>query len=63
MPAPPPLQASFYGLMFFVVACGLLLSYGAMHSSLGVMAQRMSRRLRLQVFSAMLRQEIGWFDR
>jgi hypothetical protein len=49
--------------MFFTVACGLLLSYFAMHASLGLMAQRMSRRLRLMVFGSMLRQEIGWFDR
>jgi ABC-type multidrug transport system fused ATPase/permease subunit len=57
------LQASFYGLMFFVVACAMLLSYTAMHACLGIMAQRMSKRLRVLVLGSILRQEVGWFDR
>jgi hypothetical protein len=49
--------------MFFVVACAMLLAYFAMHACLGIMAQRMSERLRVLVFGTILRQEVGWFDR
>jgi ATP-binding cassette subfamily B (MDR/TAP) protein 1 len=49
--------------MFFVAAVGMLISYVVMHGCLGVMAQRMSRRLRVMVFGAILRQEVAFFDR
>eukprot|EP00775_Hariotina_reticulata_P008041 gene8041-8236_t len=55
-------KASFYAWMFFVVACGVLAATALQQWAFGVAGQALSRRVRLLLFKAMLRQEIGWFD-
>lgn len=52
-------KSSFYSWMFFVVACGMLLCNTVQQWSFGVMGQRLARRIRVMLFGAMLRQEIG----
>jgi ATP-binding cassette subfamily B (MDR/TAP) protein 1 len=52
-------KASFYSWMFFVVACGVLAATALQQWAFGVAGQALSRRVRLLLFKAMLRQEIG----
>lgn len=60
-PNPDELKsnASFYAWMFFLIACVILLATTAQQWSFAVMGQALSRRVRLMLFKAMLKMEIG----
>jgi ATP-binding cassette subfamily B (MDR/TAP) protein 1 len=51
--------ASFFCWMFFVIACGVLIATALQQWSFAVAGQALARRVRLMLFKAMLRQEIG----
>ncbi|KAJ9579274.1 hypothetical protein L9F63_024620, partial [Diploptera punctata] len=55
-------QANFYSILFVVV--GIVTGGGMFLQTycFGLAGVRLTQRLRVQAFSAMLRQEIGWFD-
>ncbi len=55
-------QASFLSWMFFIIGSGTMVSVTVMHWAFGVCGQRLALRLRLQLYRAMLYQEVGWFD-
>ncbi|RKO97724.1 hypothetical protein CXG81DRAFT_13030 [Caulochytrium protostelioides] len=56
-------EANLYALYFFILAliCGVA-TFSKIHS-FGVASERLTRRLRLNVFLATMRQSVGWFDR
>lgn len=56
-------DANFWSLMFLVLALVCLLSIFLRIGVFGVAAERLSRRLRSMSFRAMLRQEVGFFDK
>ncbi|GLI63941.1 hypothetical protein VaNZ11_007082 [Volvox africanus] len=55
-------QASFYCWMFFVIACGAFLALLVQQIAFGRVAQVVSNRVRVELFGAIIRQEVGWFD-
>lgn len=61
--SPDPQQllatASFYGWIFFLIAGCVLIATSVQQWSFAVMGQALSRRVRLMLFKAMLRMEIG----
>lgn len=61
-PAALRAAASFFCWMFFVIACGSLIAVGLQQWSFAVAGQALARRVRVMLFKAMLRQEIGFFD-
>ncbi|KAI0228655.1 hypothetical protein L0F63_005647 [Massospora cicadina] len=60
----PLLQATrFWALMFLVLAVGASLAQLASQLGFGIASEKLSSRLRTLSFDAMLKQEVGWFDR
>lgn len=55
-------RASFYAWMFFVVACGTLLSVSIQQTCFAHMAQQLSRRVRVMLLGSILNQEVAFFD-
>ncbi|EEP75903.1 hypothetical protein UREG_00750 [Uncinocarpus reesii 1704] len=55
-------RVSFWALMFFVLALGVLLSYASIGFFLTIAAFRVSRFYRSEYFGAMLSQDIEFFD-
>jgi ATP-binding cassette, subfamily B (MDR/TAP), member 1 len=55
-------KANFWALMFFVLALGTLFSYASIGFFLTVAAFRITRFYRSEYFSAMLRQDIAFYD-
>ncbi|KAF8060513.1 ABCB6 [Scenedesmus sp. PABB004] len=55
-------SASLYAWAFFAIACGVLIATALQLWSFAVAGQALSRRVRLLLFGAMLRQNIGWYD-
>ncbi|GIL71759.1 hypothetical protein Vretimale_808 [Volvox reticuliferus] len=55
-------EASFYSWMFFVIACGAFLALLVQQIAFGRVAQVVSNRVRVELFGAIIRQEVGWFD-
>ncbi|WEW57796.1 multidrug-resistance transporter mdr5 [Emydomyces testavorans] len=55
-------RVSFWSLMFFVLALGVLFSYASVGFSLTVAASRATRFYRSEYFGAMLSQDIEFFD-
>lgn len=51
--------ASFYGWMFFVIACGVFIAATLQQWSFAVMGAALSRRIRQMLFRSILRQDIG----
>ncbi|GMH28804.1 hypothetical protein Nepgr_030647 [Nepenthes gracilis] len=49
-------------LLFCGGAVVSIFTHGATHTCFGVMGERLTLRVRERMFSAMLRNEIGWFD-
>ena len=56
-------DASFYSLMFFVISIGTLISMAVCAYSFGRVGQHLARRVRVALFSALLRQEVRWCAR
>ncbi|GIL45935.1 hypothetical protein Vafri_3054 [Volvox africanus] len=55
-------EASFYCWMFFVIACGAFLALLIQQIAFARVAQVVSNRVRVELFGAIIRQEVGWFD-
>ncbi|KXZ51733.1 hypothetical protein GPECTOR_11g18 [Gonium pectorale] len=55
-------DASFYCWMFFVIAMGAFISLLLQQVAFGRVAQAVAGRVRVQLFGAILRQEVAWFD-
>jgi ATP-binding cassette, subfamily B (MDR/TAP), member 1 len=56
-------EGSFYGVMFVVLGIIICAARYAQEYGLGVMSERLARKLRGMAFGAMVRQQIAWFDR
>jgi ATP-binding cassette subfamily B (MDR/TAP) protein 1 len=54
--------ASFWALMFFVVALGNLLIYFSIGVVCNIVAQKVTRKYRLQTFNNTIKQDIAFFD-
>ncbi|XP_049777245.1 ATP-dependent translocase ABCB1-like [Schistocerca cancellata] len=55
-------QANWYSVLFFVIAILASTGYFLQIYTYGVAGERLTTRLRRLAFSAMLRQEVAWFD-
>ncbi|GFR42553.1 hypothetical protein Agub_g3460 [Astrephomene gubernaculifera] len=55
-------EASFYCWMFFVIAMGAFSALLVQQAAFGRVAQKVSGRVRVALFGAILRQEVAWFD-
>lgn len=55
-------EANFYALMFFVLALGNLLAYAIIGWTCNVIGQVTTHRYRLEMFDAVLRQDMDFFD-
>ncbi|KAL4995083.1 P-loop containing nucleoside triphosphate hydrolase protein [Aspergillus recurvatus] len=56
-------RGNFIALMFFVMSLGILVIYFVMGWSTNTIAQTLSRKLRREIFSSFLRQDLQFFDR
>ncbi|KAH6984745.1 P-loop containing nucleoside triphosphate hydrolase protein [Ilyonectria sp. MPI-CAGE-AT-0026] len=56
-------RGNFISLMFFVMACGLLVVYCVLGWTTNIVAQTFSKKIRSDMFSAFLRQDLRFFDR
>ncbi|KAJ9063063.1 hypothetical protein DSO57_1003994 [Entomophthora muscae] len=56
-------ETSFWSLMFLFLAIFAGLGQVMCQIGFGLASEKLSSRLRTQSFDAMLRQEVGWFDR
>ncbi|ORY01608.1 ABC multidrug transporter Mdr1 [Basidiobolus meristosporus CBS 931.73] len=54
---------NFWASMFLIIACCAFISNTAQGTFFGIAGERLIERIRSKTFNAMLRQEIGWFDR
>ncbi|KAI5811593.1 ABC transporter-like protein [Peziza echinospora] len=55
-------KASFFSLMFFILALIALLSHTTSGSSFGIVSERLIRRIRDKSLRTILRQDISWFE-
>ncbi|GLC41172.1 hypothetical protein PLESTM_001163200 [Pleodorina starrii] len=55
-------QAAFYCWMFFVIACGSFAALMTQQVAFARVAQVVSNRVRVELFGAIIRQEVAWFD-
>uniref|UniRef100_A0A7S0R4U3 ATP-binding cassette transporter n=1 Tax=Chlamydomonas leiostraca TaxID=1034604 RepID=A0A7S0R4U3_9CHLO len=55
-------RASFYSWMFFVIACGALITLAIQQTCFSYMAQHLSRRVRVMLLGSILRQDVAFFD-
>ncbi|RKO96767.1 P-loop containing nucleoside triphosphate hydrolase protein [Caulochytrium protostelioides] len=55
-------EADFYALWFFVMSLVILVAQFGKYYAFGLAGERLTHRLRDQVFRATMRQNIGWFD-
>ncbi|KAK3331292.1 P-loop containing nucleoside triphosphate hydrolase protein [Apodospora peruviana] len=55
-------RGDFWALMFFVVALGNLVAYAALGWFSNVIAQRIIKHYRLEIFNNILRQKMAFFD-
>ncbi|CAG9989103.1 unnamed protein product [Clonostachys byssicola] len=56
-------RANFLALMFFVMALGLLVIYGVLGWATNVLAQTLAEKVRKDMFSSFIRQDLSFFDR
>ncbi|KAK7227925.1 hypothetical protein V2G26_000095 [Clonostachys chloroleuca] len=56
-------RANFLALMFFVMALGLLVIYGVLGWATNVLAQALAEKVRKDMFSSFIRQDLAFFDR
>ncbi|KAH7159792.1 ATP-binding cassette multidrug transport protein [Dactylonectria estremocensis] len=56
-------RGNFISLMFFIMACALLVVYGVLGWATNIVAQTFSKKVRSDIFSAFLRQDLRFFDR
>ena len=55
-------RGDFFALMFFVVALGNLVSYAILGWICNIIAQRIMKDYRLEIFNSVLRQQMVFFD-
>ncbi|KAL1915703.1 uncharacterized protein VTP21DRAFT_6462 [Calcarisporiella thermophila] len=55
--------ANFWSLMFVFIAMGNAIVFGIQAYTLGKASERLTKTIRVKSLQAILRQEIGWFDR
>eukprot|EP00940_MAST-03C_sp_MAST-3C-sp2_P001573 g1573.t1 len=55
-------EVTFWGCMFLVIASGAFVLNLVQSFGFSVVSERLTTRLRVDLFRAMLRQNIGWFD-
>lgn len=55
-------EGSFYGVMFVVLGIVICAARYSQEYGLGVMSERLARKLRSKAFAAMVRQQIAFFD-
>ncbi|KAG5815052.1 hypothetical protein H9Q74_002962 [Fusarium xylarioides] len=56
-------QGNFLALMFFVMALGLIVVYGILGWATNVVSQTFAQRIRQDLFSSIIRQDLAFFDR
>eukprot|EP00873_Tetraselmis_striata_P012568 jgi/Tetstr1/432832/TSEL_022182.t2 len=56
-------KADLWAGIFGLVGLGSFICTLVQQASLGIMGARLSSRVRVMLFEAMLKQEVGWFDR
>ncbi|CAH0051446.1 unnamed protein product [Clonostachys solani] len=56
-------RANFLALMFFVMALGLFVIYGVLGWATNVLAQTLAEKVRKDMFSSFIRQDLAFFDR
>jgi len=56
-------EAAFWSVAFVIVALVCWLGYTILFSALGVVGERLTKRLRSEAFTSIVRHEITWFDR
>ncbi|KAH7223011.1 P-loop containing nucleoside triphosphate hydrolase protein [Fusarium oxysporum] len=56
-------QGNFLALMFFVMALGLIIVYGILGWATNVVSQTFAQRIREDLFSSIIRQDLAFFDR
>ncbi|EWY85993.1 hypothetical protein FOYG_10657 [Fusarium oxysporum NRRL 32931] len=56
-------QGNFLALMFFVMALGLIMVYGILGWATNVVSQTFAQRIREDLFSFIIRQDLAFFDR
>ncbi|KAJ3116721.1 tRNA N6-adenosine threonylcarbamoyltransferase [Phlyctochytrium bullatum] len=53
---------NFWAIMFLVLAVGIFIANFASIASFGIAGEKLTRRIRMLTFTALVRQEIGFFD-
>ena len=56
-------ESVYYAIMFGLLGIGSMLAMFLQGFMFGISGENLTLRLRREAFSAMLRQEMGWFDR
>ncbi|KAF5577862.1 leptomycin B resistance pmd1 [Fusarium pseudocircinatum] len=56
-------QGNFLALMFFIMALGLIIVYGILGWATNVVSQTFAQRIREDLFSSIIRQDLAFFDR
>uniref|UniRef100_A0A0D2Y9I2 Leptomycin B resistance protein pmd1 n=1 Tax=Fusarium oxysporum (strain Fo5176) TaxID=660025 RepID=A0A0D2Y9I2_FUSOF len=56
-------QGNFLALMFFVMALGLIIVYGILGWATNVVSQTFAQRIREDLLSSIIRQDLAFFDR
>lgn len=56
-------EVVLWSLMYIAIGVGVLIGHTLQVGMLGVSGERLTRRMRSQAFRALLRQEMGYFDR
>lgn len=56
-------EASFFCLMFFILACIALLSYACSGTAFGIASDRLTRRVQTKLFRNVLAMDMQWFSK
>jgi ATP-binding cassette subfamily B (MDR/TAP) protein 1 len=56
-------KSDMWSLIFFGIGVASFIATLAQQASFGIMGAKLSRRIRILLFDALLRQEVGWYDR
>ena len=55
-------QASFFAWMFFALGGGVFIANFLQFMSFGVLAQKLTRKVRVMLLTSILRQDMAFFD-
>lgn len=56
-------EANRWAIVFVLLGGCTIIGYTTLYSAIGLVGERLTRLLRLRTFTAILRHDIGWFDR